>query len=95
MITSKIICNRIKYLRVKRNYNQHFIAIQLGLGSTKSYARIENNESELNINTLLKVCVILRIPLLVLLDKDYDLDGYLAAEFFELPPPPPSKKYNK
>ena len=93
MITSKIICNRIKQLRVKRNYHQGFMANQPGFSSAKSYARLENNESELGINTLLEICVILRIPLLILLDKDYDLDGYLATEFFELSPPP-SKENN-
>lgn len=91
MKTAQTICNRIKQLRVKRNYHQGFMANQLGFSSAKSYARIENYESELTINTLLSICVILRIDYLIILDIDYDLDVYLANEFFELPPPPSKK----
>ena len=93
MNTVQVICSRIKQLRIKRNYHQGFMAAELGFSTAKSYARIENFESELTINTLLSICVILRIPYLVILDINYDLDVYLANELFELPPF--KKNYNK
>lgn len=79
----QIVCNRIKQLRLKRNYTQAFMAKKMGYKNAKSYARLENNENEMSFQTLINIYVILRISLIRLLDTHLGIDVFIIEESFE------------
>ena len=57
----KTVADRIKEMRLKKNYSQDYIAKRLGI-SQKAYSKIENNETRLNVDALLSIADVLEIP---------------------------------
>ncbi len=57
----KSVADRVKEMRLKKNYSQDYIAKKLGI-SQKAYSKIENNETRLNVEALLSISEILEIP---------------------------------
>jgi transcriptional regulator with XRE-family HTH domain len=55
------VADRLKQIRLKRNYSQDFLAKKLGV-TQKAYSKIENNETRLNVETLVRLAEILETP---------------------------------
>lgn len=64
-ITKEVI-SKIKYLRLKRNYKQAYMAAKLGC-SQNAYSKIEIGKTELTFKNILKIARILEINLFDLL----------------------------
>jgi len=62
------IVQRVKKVRVEKNFTQDYLAKKLGL-SQKAYSKIENSESKLNVDTLIKISEILDTPITNFLDE--------------------------
>jgi transcriptional regulator with XRE-family HTH domain len=55
------VAERLKQIRLKKNYSQEYVASKIGL-SQKAYSKIENNESRLNVETLILLSDVLETP---------------------------------
>ena len=53
---------RLKKIRVEKNISQDYLAKKLGF-TQKAYSKIENNETKLNVDVLLKISEVLDIPI--------------------------------
>jgi transcriptional regulator with XRE-family HTH domain len=62
------VVQRVKKVRVEKNFTQDYLAKKLGL-SQKAYSKIENSESKLNVDTLIKISEILDTPITNFLDE--------------------------
>jgi transcriptional regulator with XRE-family HTH domain len=62
----KSVTDRIKSVRMHKHYSQDYLAKKLGV-SQKAYSKIENNETRLNIDTLMSISKILETPVQELL----------------------------
>jgi transcriptional regulator with XRE-family HTH domain len=62
------VAQRVKKVRVEKNFSQDYLAKKLGL-SQKAYSKIENSESKLNVDTLIKISEILDTPITNFLDE--------------------------
>ena len=69
-IKEKQLGNRIKNLREEKNYSQTYLSQKLGL-SQKAYSKIENNETRLSVDNLLKIAEVLETSV----NKILDIDG--------------------
>jgi transcriptional regulator with XRE-family HTH domain len=69
MVIPKEITNRIKDAREKKNYSQQYLAEQLGI-SQKAYSKIENGETKLTVDNLLKISKVLEVNLNELFSTD-------------------------
>jgi len=56
------VAARLKQIRLKKNYSQEYVASKIGL-SQKAYSKIENNETRLNVETLLLLSEVLETPI--------------------------------
>ena len=56
------VAARLKKIRLKKNYSQEYVASKIGL-SQKAYSKIENNETRLNVETLLLLSEVLETPI--------------------------------
>lgn len=68
-IKEKQIGTRIKNLREEKNYSQTYLSQRLGL-SQKAYSKIENNETRLSVDNLLKIAEVLETSINKILDVD-------------------------
>jgi transcriptional regulator with XRE-family HTH domain len=59
---SNVVCKRIRQLRVLKGISQEYIAEELGI-TQPSYARLEAQDSRINIERLKKIADILEISL--------------------------------
>jgi transcriptional regulator with XRE-family HTH domain len=55
------VAERLKHIRLKKNYSQDYVASKIGL-SQKAYSKIENNETRLNVETLILLSDVLETP---------------------------------
>jgi len=62
------VAQRVRKVRVEKNFSQDYLAKKLGL-SQKAYSKIENSESKLNVDTLIKISEILDTPITNFLDE--------------------------
>jgi transcriptional regulator with XRE-family HTH domain len=62
------VAQRVKKVRVEKNFSQDYLAKKLGL-SQKAYSKIENSESKLNVETLVKIAEILDTPITNFFDE--------------------------
>lgn len=56
------VAERLRQIRLKKNYSQEYVASKIGL-SQKAYSKIENNETRLNVETLLILSDVLETPI--------------------------------
>lgn len=56
------VSERLKKIRVEKNISQDYLAKKLGF-TQKAYSKIENNETKLNVDVLLKISEVLDIPI--------------------------------
>lgn len=56
------VADRLKHIRLTRNYSQDYLAKKLGV-TQKAYSKIENNETRLNVETLVRLAEILDTPI--------------------------------
>jgi transcriptional regulator with XRE-family HTH domain len=56
------IYDRLKKVRLEKNYSQDYLAKKLGL-TQKAYSKIENNETKLNVDVLQRLSEILEVPI--------------------------------
>ena len=56
------VAARLKQIRLKKNFSQEYVASKIGL-SQKAYSKIENNETRLNVETLLLLSEVLETPI--------------------------------
>lgn len=61
--------NKIKKLRKKKGYTQSFMAEKLGL-SIRAYSKIERGETQLTINRLSEIALILDTPLIEMIEEN-------------------------
>lgn len=59
--TLKIV-SRIKYLRLKKNYKQAYMAVKMGC-SQNSYSKIEAGRTQLTLKMLLTIAAILEVSI--------------------------------
>lgn len=62
------IISRIKFLRLKKNYKQEYMAARMGC-SQNSYSKIEVGHTELTVKSLIKIASILDEPLCIFLEE--------------------------
>lgn len=60
--------NRIKIARLKKGFTQNYVGNKLGNGQ-KAYNRMETGKSQLKVETLLKLSVILDVDITYFLKK--------------------------
>lgn len=60
---------RIKNLREEKNYSQLYLAQKLGI-SQKAYSKIENNQTRLSVDTLIKIAEVLETSINKILDNE-------------------------
>jgi len=58
----KPVWETIRETRLKKNFSQDYLAKKLGI-SQKAYSKIENNETRLNVETLMNISAILEVPI--------------------------------
>lgn len=63
------IGNRIKNLREEKNYSQDYLAQRLGI-SQKAYSKIENSQTKLTVEHLLKIADALEVSINKILASD-------------------------
>lgn len=63
------INERIRLLRLTKNYTQIYMAEELGIDAA-NYSRLENGQSKLTVDRLEKICEILEINIDLLLSSD-------------------------
>jgi len=63
------VAERIKSFREKKNYTQTYLAEQLGM-SQKAYSKIENGDTKLTVDHLLKISEVLEVNLNELLNSE-------------------------
>jgi transcriptional regulator with XRE-family HTH domain len=56
------IYDRLKKVRLEKNFSQDYLAKKLGL-TQKAYSKIENNETKLNVDVLQRLAEILEVPI--------------------------------
>jgi transcriptional regulator with XRE-family HTH domain len=56
------VADRLKQIRLQKNYTQDYMASKIGV-TQKAYSKIENNESRLNVETLLVLSEALETPI--------------------------------
>ncbi len=56
------IADRVKQIRVQKNYSQDYLAKCLGL-TQKAYSKIENNETKLTVDALQRIANALETPI--------------------------------
>lgn len=71
------IANRIRQIRQVKRMSQEFVAQQLGV-SQKAYSKMENNETRLNVDTLLSLSDIFDTPIQELVS---DSEGPIVNDF--------------
>lgn len=59
--------NRIRIARLKKNYTQDYVGNRLFM-TQRSYHRLENGKSQLKVETLLKLAVVLEVKLIYFFD---------------------------
>lgn len=60
---------RIKRLREEKNYSQMYLAGKLGV-TQKAYSKIENNQTKLSVDNLLRIAEVLETSVNKILDTD-------------------------
>lgn len=63
------IGSNLKTIREIKNLTQEYIATELGL-SIRAYSKIETGESKLTIDRLIKICEIIEVPFIKILQFD-------------------------
>lgn len=63
------IGERVKRLRMKKDYSQDYVASKLGM-SQRAYSKIENNETKLSIEHLYKLGEVFEMPVSDILDPE-------------------------
>lgn len=56
----KSIADLVKKSRYEKNYSQEYLAKKLGI-TQKAYSKIENNETKLSVDTLIRIAEILEV----------------------------------
>ncbi len=64
----KTVADRLKQIRLNRNYSQDYLAKKIGV-SQKAYSKIENNETRLNVDTLALLAQVLETPVADFFDE--------------------------
>jgi len=77
------IYDRIREVRIRRNYTQEFMAIELGM-DTSSYGRLERGISPVSLEKLDAIARILKLPAWKLLKDDETADLDFVDESGEL-----------
>lgn len=55
------VTERIRQTRMRKHFSQEYVAKKLGV-TQKAYSKIENNETRMNVDTLLRISEILETP---------------------------------
>lgn len=63
------VCLKIRKRRVEMGYSQEYMAIQLGV-SQKTYSRIENEQSKIDLKKLLEIAKILETSAFYFINAD-------------------------
>ena len=80
---AKEVIAKIKYIRLKKNYKQAYMAARMGC-SQNAYSKIEIGRTELTFKSILKIAVILDISLVGLLSEVInECDNAFIPEFAE------------
>ena len=69
MIVPNKVAERIKKVREGKNYSQTYLAERLGI-SQKAYSKIENGETKLSVDHLLKISEVLEVSVNELLSAE-------------------------
>lgn len=77
------IYDRIREVRIRKNYTQEFMAIELGM-DTSSYGRLERGICPVSLEKLDAIAKILKLPAWRLLKDDETADTNFAQESGEL-----------
>lgn len=73
---NKSIINRIRTLRIERNFSQENMADELGI-TYGAYSKWENNKTRLNIDNLNRLADILKVPVeYILLGNSYNKEAH-------------------
>lgn len=79
---SKTIGERIRNIREEKNYSQQYVGAKLGI-TQKAYSKLENGESRMSVDQLLKIGEILETSPITILSFEHNNHMLRASNNFE------------